>query len=43
MRLTINLIARLVDQQPEDLRLTLRDYRAFISEPPERTAVSSKP
>lgn len=41
--LTINLIARLVDQQPEDLRLTLRDYRAFISEPPERTAVSSKP
>jgi len=41
--LTINLIARLVDQQPEDLRLTLRDYRAFITEPPERTAVSPKP
>jgi len=41
--LTINLIARLIDQQPEELRLTLRDYRAFISEPPERTAVSPKP
>lgn len=41
--LTIDLIARLIDQQPEDLRLTLRDYRAFISEPPEPTAVSPKP
>ncbi|MGH2398689.1 MAG: hypothetical protein ACRDFA_08855 [bacterium] len=41
--LTIDLIARLIDRQPEDLRLTLRDYRAFISEPPERTAVSPTP
>lgn len=41
--LTIDLIARVIDQQPDGLRLTLRDYRTFISEPPERTAVAPKP
>ena len=38
--LTMQLIASLVDRQPQDLRLTLADYRGFLAEPPERTAVS---
>jgi len=43
VRLTMELIARLVDRQPAGLRLTLRDYRAFIAAPPERPAVSPAP
>ncbi len=33
--LTMQLIARLVDAQPEALRLTLDSYRAFLAEPVE--------
>jgi hypothetical protein len=38
--LTMQLIASLVNRQPQDLRLTLADYRGFLADPPERTAVS---
>lgn len=34
VQLTMELIARLVDQQPETLRLTLDTYRAFIASTP---------
>lgn len=37
--LTMRLIARLVERRPDELRLSLSDYRAFL-EPPERAGVS---
>jgi hypothetical protein len=36
--LTMDLIARIVDQQPETLRLALDNYRVFISSPSAATA-----
>ncbi|HEU5300271.1 MAG TPA: hypothetical protein VFW08_12320 [bacterium] len=38
--LTMQLIAGLLGRQPQELRLTLSDYRAFLAEPPERAGVS---
>lgn len=36
--LTMEILARLVDRQPANLRLTLSDYRGFITEPPAPAA-----
>lgn len=41
--LTMELIARLVDHQPATLRLTLADYRAFLTEPPEPLVATPTP
>jgi hypothetical protein len=40
VRLTMQLIAGLVDRQPAPLRLTLADYRGFLAAPPARAGVS---
>jgi len=39
--LTMRLIAGLVERRPQELRLSLDDYRTFLAEPPERAAVPS--
>ncbi|HXF82872.1 MAG TPA: hypothetical protein VNN19_08990 [bacterium] len=40
VRLTMQLIAGLVDRQPTPLRLTLADYRGFLAEPSARAGVA---